>query len=131
MRPTLDRGRHSGSLPRRGGLFPAAKALEKRRTAAYNGSLELIARAQAAGHLREDFTSQDLPVLLMANAGVVAATGDAVPDAWRRQLGHLLRGYATPGTHVPPLPDAPAPRRPPLSTARWFASRALDQPTKR
>jgi AcrR family transcriptional regulator len=88
--------------------FPAAKTLEKRRTAAYNGSLTLIARAQADGKLREDFTSQDLPVLLMANAGVVAATGDTAPEAWRRQLGHLLRGYATPGTDVPPLPAAPA-----------------------
>lgn len=87
--------------------FPAAKALEKRRTAAYEGSLELIARAQAAGKLREDFTSQDLPVLLMANAGVVTATGDAAPDVWRRQLVHLLRGYATPGTEVPALPEAP------------------------
>jgi AcrR family transcriptional regulator len=87
--------------------FPAAKALEKRRTAAHEGSLELIRRAQVAGKLREDFTDQDLPLLLMANAGVVTATGDAAPDAWRRQLGHLLRGYATPGTDVPPLPDAP------------------------
>lgn len=102
--------------------FPAAKALEKRRSAAYNDSLELIARAQASGHLRQDFTAQDLVVLLMANAGVVNATGDAAPDAWRRQLGHLLRGYATPGTDVPPLP------RPPARTALYRAMVRLSRP---
>jgi hypothetical protein len=90
--------------------FPAAKALEARRTEAYNDFIELIGRAQATGCLRDDFTSQDLVVLLMANAGVVAATGDAAPDAWRRLVGQMLRAYATPGTEIPPLPPAPARR---------------------
>ncbi|MBA2945976.1 TetR/AcrR family transcriptional regulator [Streptomyces himalayensis] len=90
--------------------FPAAKALEARRTEAYNGFIEVITRAQNSGHLRDDFTSEDLVVLLMANAGVVAATGDAAPDAWRRLVGQMLRAYATPGTELPPLPPAPAPR---------------------
>ncbi|WP_392972477.1 hypothetical protein [Streptomyces sp. LN245] len=40
-------------------------------------------------------------ILLMANAGVIAATGDAAPDSWRRPLGHLLRAVATPGTEAP------------------------------
>ncbi|MGP3963388.1 TetR/AcrR family transcriptional regulator [Nonomuraea sp. 3N208] len=88
--------------------FPAAKALEGRRAEAYDGFLELIARAQAGGHLRADFTSQDLVILLMANAGVVAATQDAAPDAWRRLVGQMLRAYATPGTDLPPLEQAPA-----------------------
>ncbi|MBA4860690.1 TetR/AcrR family transcriptional regulator [Streptomyces sp. PSKA54] len=90
--------------------FPAAKALEARRTEAYNGFIEVITRAQNSGHLRDDFTSEDLVILLMANAGVVAATGDAAPDAWRRLVGQMLRAYATPGTELPPLPPAPAPR---------------------
>ncbi|MFI7708809.1 hypothetical protein [Nonomuraea sp. NPDC049480] len=34
--------------------FPAAKALEERRAGAYHGFLELIASAQATGHLRDD-----------------------------------------------------------------------------
>ncbi|UUU19870.1 TetR/AcrR family transcriptional regulator [Streptomyces sp. DSM 40750] len=89
--------------------FPAAKALEARRTEAYNGFLELISRARDSGHLRDDFTAEDLVILLMANAGVIAATGDAAPDAWRRLVGHMLRSYATPGTEIPPLPDAPTP----------------------
>jgi AcrR family transcriptional regulator len=89
--------------------FPAAKALESRRTEAYNGFLKVIDRAQAAGHLREDFVSQDLVILLMANAGVVAASGSAAPGSWRRLVGHMLRAFAVPGTDIPPLPPAPAP----------------------
>ncbi|WP_327581880.1 TetR/AcrR family transcriptional regulator [Nonomuraea sp. NBC_00507] len=89
--------------------FPAAKALEARRTEAYNGFLDLIARAKASGHLREDFTDQDMVILLMANAGVVAATADAASDTWRRLVGQMLRAWATPGTDLPPLEPAPAP----------------------
>ncbi|MER5185640.1 helix-turn-helix domain-containing protein [Streptomyces sp. NPDC002896] len=89
--------------------FPAAKALEARRIEAYNGFLEVIARAKASGQLREDFTSQDLVILLMANAGVINAAGDAAPDTWHRLVAHMLRSYAAPGTPLPPLPDAPQP----------------------
>ncbi|MFI1354375.1 TetR/AcrR family transcriptional regulator [Streptomyces sp. NPDC020898] len=89
--------------------FPAAKALEARRTEAYNAFLELIARAKSSGHLREDFVSEDLVILLMANAGVVAATGDAAPTAWRRLVGHMLRSYAAPGAPIPELSQAPRP----------------------
>ncbi|MBE1584047.1 TetR/AcrR family transcriptional regulator [Nonomuraea angiospora] len=89
--------------------FPTAKALEARRAEAYNGFLELIARAQAGGHLRADFTSEDLVILLMANAGVVAATQDAAPGTWRRLVGQMLRAYAAPGADLPPLEQSPAP----------------------
>ncbi|WNI21425.1 helix-turn-helix domain-containing protein [Streptomyces sp. ITFR-16] len=89
--------------------FPAAKALEARRAEAYNGFLLLIERAQATGRLRMDFTPEDLVILLMANAGVVAAGGDAAPDAWRRLVGQLLRAFAVPGAEAGPLPPAPAP----------------------
>ncbi|MFI5675734.1 TetR/AcrR family transcriptional regulator [Streptomyces cellulosae] len=89
--------------------FPAAKALEARRAEAYNGFLELIARAKNSGHLREDFVSEDLVILLMANAGVIAATGDAAPDTWRRLVGHMLRSYAASDAPIPALPGAPAP----------------------
>lgn len=47
-------------------------------------------------------TSQDLVIPLIADAGVIAATG----DAWRRPAGQMLRAYATPGTHVAPPPQA-------------------------
>ncbi|MFB4285610.1 TetR/AcrR family transcriptional regulator [Nonomuraea sp. MTCD27] len=89
--------------------FPAAKALEERRAEAYHGFLDLIARAKATGHLREDFTDQDMVILLMANAGVIAATTDAAPGAWRRLVGQMLRAYAAPGADLPPLEPAPTP----------------------
>ncbi|WP_329624916.1 TetR/AcrR family transcriptional regulator [Streptomyces sp. NBC_01255] len=89
--------------------FPAAKALEERRAASYHGVVELITRAQRTGHLREDFTHQDVVIVLMANAGVIAATGDVAPNSWRRLVGHMLRAFASPGTEAPTLPDAPAP----------------------
>ncbi|MEW2050452.1 TetR/AcrR family transcriptional regulator [Streptomyces sp. NPDC005476] len=89
--------------------FPAAKALEARRTESYNGFLELIARARKSGHLREDFVPEDLVILQMANAGVIAAAGDSAPDAWRRLVGHMIRSYAAPGAPIPTVPEAPAP----------------------
>ncbi|MGW0819586.1 TetR/AcrR family transcriptional regulator [Streptomyces viridiviolaceus] len=101
--------------------FPAAKALEARRTEAYNGFLRLADRAKATGHLRQDFVPEDLVILLMANAGVVAAAGDAAPDTWRRLVGHMLRSYATPGAPLPTLADAPAP------TALYRAMVRLDR----
>ncbi|QOV33534.1 TetR/AcrR family transcriptional regulator [Streptomyces ferrugineus] len=89
--------------------FPTAKALEARRAEAYERLLELITRAKDTGHLREDFTHQDVVILLIANAGVVTAAGEDAPDAWRRLVGHMLRSYAAPGAPIPPLPDAPRP----------------------
>lgn len=87
--------------------FPTANALEAKRTEAYAGFSELIGRAKAAGRLRPDFTAEDLVLLLMANAGVIAATRDAVPDAWRRLVGYLLQAFAV---HEPDsLPPAPEP----------------------
>ncbi|MEU0352753.1 helix-turn-helix domain-containing protein [Streptomyces sp. NPDC006237] len=103
--------------------FPAAKALEERRAEAYHGFLELITRAKKTGHLREDFTDRDMPILLMANAGVINAAGDAAPDAWQRLVAHMLRSYATPGAPLPPMPDAPAP------TALYRAMVRITRPT--
>ncbi|GAA1663919.1 TetR/AcrR family transcriptional regulator [Nonomuraea maheshkhaliensis] len=102
--------------------FPSAKTLEARRAEAYEGFLTIIARAQAGGHLRDDFTAEDLVILLMANAGVVAATAEAAPDAWRRLVGQMLRAYATPGTPLPPL--AP----PPTGTAVYRAMLRISRP---
>jgi len=89
--------------------FPTAKAFEAERNRAGAGLQELIARAQAAGRLRADFVHQDLIIVLMANAGVVAATADAAPDTWRRLVGYLLQAFEAPAAG--PLPDPPSPRR--------------------
>ncbi|GAA4625104.1 TetR/AcrR family transcriptional regulator [Actinoallomurus vinaceus] len=85
--------------------FPTAKALEKRRDEAYEAMVRLIDRAKATGRLREDFDPSDLVLVHMANAGVVNATGDAAPDAWRRVVALLIQSFEAPARG--PLPDPP------------------------
>ncbi|MEU2774071.1 helix-turn-helix domain-containing protein [Streptomyces sp. NPDC007162] len=86
--------------------FPAAKALERRRNEAYEGMVELIGRAKATGRLRADFDPSDLVLVHMANAGVVNATGDAAPDAWRRVVALLIQSFEAPARgSLPASPD--------------------------
>jgi AcrR family transcriptional regulator len=85
--------------------FPTAEAFEAKRHESYVGFTELIARAKDAGRLRQDFSAEDLVLLLMANAGVIAATGDAAPDAWRRVVAYMTQSFAA--DHTEPLPAAP------------------------
>ena len=87
--------------------FPTAKALEERRLQAYHSVVQLIERAKAAGRLREDFTPEDLVLAYMANAGVVNATGEDAPDAWRRVVALLIQSFEAPARG--PLPDSPEP----------------------
>jgi AcrR family transcriptional regulator len=87
--------------------FPMAKAFEAERQRAYRGFTELVARAKQAGRLRRDFSPEDLVLLLMANGGVVAATGDAAPEAWRRLTGYMIQAFAA--DHPETLPPAPTP----------------------
>lgn len=89
--------------------FPTAKGLETERDRAAHALAELIERAQATGGLRHDFVHQDLPLILMANAGVVTATRDAAPEAWRRLVGYLVQAFAADNTQ--PLPKAPTRRQ--------------------
>ena len=58
--------------------------------AAQRGATDVIRRAQEAGHLRADFTRQDISLLMRANAGVLRSSAD--PQAWRRQLALVLDG---------------------------------------
>jgi hypothetical protein len=85
--------------------FPTAKGFEAKRDRAAAGFAELIGRAKAAGQLRQDFVHQDLVLVLMANAGVVAGTGEAAPEAWRRLVAYLLQAFAAEAAE--PLPAAP------------------------
>ena len=90
--------------------FPTAEALQAKHARALETSIQLIDRAKAAGHLRRDFTHQDLAILLMANAGVVAATGQAAPDAWRRLVAYMLQAFASgSAARNAELPPAPTP----------------------
>lgn len=89
--------------------FPAAAHLEEQRARAYHGFLELIDRAKATGRLRTDFASQDLVILLMANAGVIAATETAAPGSWRRLVGYMIQAFTAPQpATLPPPPDPDA-----------------------
>lgn len=79
--------------------------LEQLRGTAFGLTTGLIARAREAGTLRDDFRHQDLPLLLMANAGLVQQTQDHAPDAWRRVAAFLLDGLqASAATPAPPPP---------------------------
>ncbi len=87
--------------------FPAARQFEAERDRAYQGFLDLVCRAQAAGQLRGDFVPEDLPMLLMANAGVVAGTADAAPGAWRRFAAYMIQAFSAGSTGELPPPPTP------------------------
>jgi hypothetical protein len=86
--------------------FPTAMAMEERRDEAYAGMVRLIDRAKATGKLREDFDPSDLVLIHMANAGVVNATGDAAPDAWRRVVALIIQSLEAPARgRLPASPE--------------------------
>ena len=72
--------------------FDDDERLAQLRANAQRGAMDVIERAQRAGVLRADFTRQDIRLLMMGNAGVIARSTD--PDAWRRQLTLFLEGIA-------------------------------------
>jgi AcrR family transcriptional regulator len=87
--------------------FPTAQQFESERGRAYHGFLDLVSRAQAAGKLRDDFVGEDLAMLLMASAGVIAGTADVAPDTWRRFAAYMIQAF---GAHnSEPLPPPPTP----------------------
>jgi AcrR family transcriptional regulator len=87
--------------------FPAAPEFEDVRDRTFLRFRELSKRAKRIGRLRRDFRTEDLPLILMANAGVVAASGAAAPDAWRRVIHLILQGLEAPARG--PLPKPPTP----------------------
>jgi AcrR family transcriptional regulator len=89
--------------------FPADARFEAARSRAYAGFVELVGKAKATGRLRADFSPEDLAMVLMANAGVITATGDAAPETWRRLVAYFLQAFAAEAAH--PLPDPPTPEQ--------------------
>jgi AcrR family transcriptional regulator len=89
--------------------FPADERFEVPRKRAYAGFVELVDRAKATGRLRPDFSPEDLAMVLMANAGVVTATGDAAPDTWRRLVAYFLQAFDA--VAAGPLPAPPTPEQ--------------------
>lgn len=88
--------------------FPRAKGLEELRDRAFRDFAELVRRAKAAGQLRADFVPEDFVLLLMANAGVVRATREAAPLAWKRFAGLMLDACRAEAAHQLPPPPSPA-----------------------
>ena len=83
--------------------FPSAPGLAEQRDRAHASVVRLIERAKLAGKLRADVTPEDVPLLLMANAGVVEAAGDGAAAASRRLVGLMLAGFcATGADHIAP-----------------------------
>jgi AcrR family transcriptional regulator len=85
--------------------FPSSDEFESVRSAAFQDFRTLVRRAKASGRLRRDFSTQDLMMLLMANAGVVAATADEAPHTSRRLVAYFLQACAI--DNPPSLPPAP------------------------
>lgn len=85
---------------------PAIQELENQRNSAYRDWLTIVRKAKKAGRLRHDFQPDDMILLLMANAGVVAATADIAPDASQRVIEYILQAFAASNTQ--PLPAPPS-----------------------
>lgn len=100
--------------------FPDAPELRAQRDRVYYGVAELIGRAKATGRLREDFVPEDVPLLLMANAGVVAATAEHAPESSDRLVGYLLQAFSS---------DAAGELPPPATPQRMYRALTRRQPS--
>lgn len=72
---------------------------------AFDGLVELLERARTSGALRADVTTEDIVVLLQANAGLIERSAPVSADASRRLIHVLLDGFradaATSGAVAP------------------------------
>ena len=87
--------------------FPPSSVVEQRTAEAVELLRTLMASAQRDGSLRADVTVADVVVLLLANAGVVATTGETAPDAWRRFAALMVDAFHASAAPVESLPPAP------------------------
>jgi AcrR family transcriptional regulator len=86
--------------------LPADEHVERLRRTAHDHVTELIDRAKAAGKLRDDFVSEDLLILLIANAALVHVTHAEAPGASQRLVALALDAFGR--TDGPPLPAPPS-----------------------
>jgi AcrR family transcriptional regulator len=78
--------------------------LKMLRIRAYAGMKALIERAKADGSLREDFTPEDVVLLLLAVAGIIRRTGRLAPRATNRFVSLALDGFRAEGATPAPRP---------------------------
>src|SRR3954468_4770079 len=93
-----------------------APEVERLRSQAFDGLVRLVDRAHSAGVLRDDFTTVDVVVLLMANAGLVERAQGITADASARLVHVLLYGFRATAASEGPKP--PTPRRMRLAMRR-------------
>jgi AcrR family transcriptional regulator len=75
------------------------------RRSAHRDLTRVIRRAKREGSLRADFRTQDVALILMANAGVVRYTADIAPGSSERLVALILDGLAaSAATEGPPSP---------------------------
>ena len=84
--------------------FPADSQVEQVKDAAHRKVEALVRRARRQGALRKDFVISDITLLLLANAGLISATQDYAPDAWRRLAAYMIEAFRAENAH--PLPRA-------------------------
>src|SRR5947209_15418467 len=84
----------------------ASKRATQQRVQLHPLAAKLIERAQAAGEIRSDATTQDYGVVLMMVGAVMDAAEDLDPNLWRRYLQIALQGLRPEGTPLEPLPVA-------------------------
>jgi AcrR family transcriptional regulator len=79
--------------------------LDALRSRSYRALVALIRRATRAGAARPDLRPQDVALLMVANAGLIARTADDAPGASARLVAVWLDGIAAPAaTPGPPPP---------------------------
>jgi hypothetical protein len=93
-----------------------APEVERLRAQAFDGLVRLVDRAHAAGVLRADFTTVDVVLLLMANAGLVERAHGIPAEASARLVHVLLDGFRATAASEGPKP--PTPRRMRLAMRR-------------
>ena len=82
---------------------------------------QLLERAKAAGALREDVTSFDIPMIYQAVGAIADRTRDVAPDYFERTLTLLVDGLARERTPTP----MPAP---PLETEQFLTIMSRHRP---
>jgi AcrR family transcriptional regulator len=86
-----------------------APEIERLRAEAFAGLVTLVGRAHQAGALRADFTTEDVVLVLMANAGLIERSVGISADASARLIHILLDGFRAAAATAGPPP--PTPRR--------------------
>jgi AcrR family transcriptional regulator len=84
--------------------FPGVVDVEHARDRALRGFAELTRRAKLSGHLRPDFTTDDLALVLMANHGIVTGSVKTSVAASRRLAAYFLDAFRADHTGAEPLP---------------------------